>query len=103
MSAPEKIWVEDFGPIVRVFDEPVADSDAYIRADIHEALQEEVKRLREALQPFADALEMTNQDFGIDVSEHYETANMVSQPYIRMNHFAKARAALEESKVENTE
>lgn len=56
MSAPEKIWVSS--------DCPPTDDDwaycsteddfdevgvKYIRADIHEALQEEVKRLRDAL------------------------------------------------------
>jgi len=54
----------------------------------------EVVALVEALKPFVDALDATNEGYGFDISDHYETANMVCQPYIKMSHFKAARAAL---------
>lgn len=54
----------------------------------------EIDKLRAALEPFVHAYSATCEAFGFDIGPQWKTANMVSQPYILMEHYVAAHAAL---------
>ena len=88
MNAPERVWLDwpdaNRGGIVYA-EPPERDTQegqtAYIRADLYEAAEAEVERLRAALQNIADSYEATSE-------LHTSSADCAANLYDR------ARAAL---------
>lgn len=57
-------------------------------------LEAENKKLRAALHPFVYAYRVTNDAYGFDVGLNFVTANMISQPYIKMADYVAAFEAM---------